>query len=274
MDLCEYGCGQEAKYQLKNGKWCCSKSQNSCARMRKKHQLKMKEKWALQEIREMYIKAKTTPEAIDKQSKLMKEIWSKPGEKKKRSEIAKEYHNRPEVGEKKSKIMKEVMNRPEVKEKISRIISSLETRKKTIKTCLERYGLECVGQLEKVREGNRQRMLNGGAVKAIKGIKNPSKEELKLIEIVEEICRELSLECESQYKILNYSVDVAIIKCKIAIEYDGYYHFDCQENIVHHERRQEEIENLEWRFIRYNIFQKFPTKEQVKEDLEKCIKFS
>jgi len=28
--LCEYGCGQEAKYQFKNRKWCCSKSWNSC----------------------------------------------------------------------------------------------------------------------------------------------------------------------------------------------------------------------------------------------------
>ena len=30
MKLCSYGCGQEAKYQFKNGKWCCSKSWNSC----------------------------------------------------------------------------------------------------------------------------------------------------------------------------------------------------------------------------------------------------
>jgi len=28
--LCEYGCNKEAKYQFKNGKWCCSKSRNSC----------------------------------------------------------------------------------------------------------------------------------------------------------------------------------------------------------------------------------------------------
>ncbi len=30
MKLCEYGCGQEAKYQFKNGKWCCSNSHKSC----------------------------------------------------------------------------------------------------------------------------------------------------------------------------------------------------------------------------------------------------
>lgn len=35
--LCDYGCGQEAAYQLKNGKWCCSKSNNSCPSTRKKN---------------------------------------------------------------------------------------------------------------------------------------------------------------------------------------------------------------------------------------------
>lgn len=34
--ICDYGCGQEGKYQLKNRKWCCSKSQNSCPILRKK----------------------------------------------------------------------------------------------------------------------------------------------------------------------------------------------------------------------------------------------
>ena len=36
MILCEYGCGKEGKYINKNGKWCCSKSPNSCINIRKK----------------------------------------------------------------------------------------------------------------------------------------------------------------------------------------------------------------------------------------------
>jgi len=28
--LCDYGCEQEALYQFKNGRWCCSESSNSC----------------------------------------------------------------------------------------------------------------------------------------------------------------------------------------------------------------------------------------------------
>jgi hypothetical protein len=35
--ICEYGCGQEAKYQFKNGKWCCSKSFSSCNGIKKKN---------------------------------------------------------------------------------------------------------------------------------------------------------------------------------------------------------------------------------------------
>lgn len=34
--LCDYGCGKEAIYQLKNGKWCCQKSQNSCDAVKNK----------------------------------------------------------------------------------------------------------------------------------------------------------------------------------------------------------------------------------------------
>ena len=34
---CQYGCLQEAKYQLKNGKWCCSDKFNKCPNTRLKN---------------------------------------------------------------------------------------------------------------------------------------------------------------------------------------------------------------------------------------------
>lgn len=40
--LCDYGCGKEAKFQLKNGKWCCCKSQNSCDNLKRVNQIKNK----------------------------------------------------------------------------------------------------------------------------------------------------------------------------------------------------------------------------------------
>lgn len=35
--LCDYGCGELANFQLKNGKWCCSKHYNSCPNIKKKN---------------------------------------------------------------------------------------------------------------------------------------------------------------------------------------------------------------------------------------------
>jgi hypothetical protein len=36
IKYCEYGCGQIATYQLKNNKWCCSKSSNGCLKVKKR----------------------------------------------------------------------------------------------------------------------------------------------------------------------------------------------------------------------------------------------
>jgi hypothetical protein len=36
MKLCDYGCGQEAKYQFKNGKWCCNKNISLCLTIKEK----------------------------------------------------------------------------------------------------------------------------------------------------------------------------------------------------------------------------------------------
>jgi len=37
MQICDYGCEQEAKHQFQNGKWCCSKSWNQCSSIRIKN---------------------------------------------------------------------------------------------------------------------------------------------------------------------------------------------------------------------------------------------
>jgi len=109
---------------------------------------------------------------------------------------------------------------------------------------------------------------NGNKIR--KQIKNPSGLELKLRLIV----KELYPASEHTYKVLedrDYDVDNALVENKIAIEYDGYYHFDTEEAREYHKRRQEEIEENGWKFIRYTMHQKFPTKEQVKEDIRKLL---
>jgi len=41
--LCEYGCNQEAKYQLKNGKWCCSEHTSQCPAIKEKNSTGLKQ---------------------------------------------------------------------------------------------------------------------------------------------------------------------------------------------------------------------------------------
>jgi hypothetical protein len=41
-DLCDYGCGTEAKYKLKNRKNCCCKSTSSCDGMKEINRSKIK----------------------------------------------------------------------------------------------------------------------------------------------------------------------------------------------------------------------------------------
>lgn len=43
--LCDFGCGEKALHQLNSGKWCCSKSYNSCKAIRKKISLRTKQRW-------------------------------------------------------------------------------------------------------------------------------------------------------------------------------------------------------------------------------------
>jgi len=42
MKLCDYGCGQEAKYQFKNEKWCCSLNVMKCPKVSKKNSENLK----------------------------------------------------------------------------------------------------------------------------------------------------------------------------------------------------------------------------------------
>ena len=123
-------------------------------------------------------------------------------------------------------------------------------------------------KLKKLYEKTKQRMLNGGAIKCIKAIKKISNEEIKIRNMV----KELYSEAEFQYPVFNYSLDVALVDKKIAIEYDGYYHFDSEEKKKYYKFRQEKIEKEGWKFLRYTMFDKFPSLEKIKVDLEKLIK--
>lgn len=108
-------------------------------------------------------------------------------------------------------------------------------------------------------------MKNGNQIR--KHIKKISNEEIKLRNMV----KELYPNCEFQYGVFNYDLDVALVEEKIAIEYDGYYHFCSEEKKEYHKQRQQQIENEDWKFYRVTMFDKFPSIEEVKEQIENLM---
>ena len=84
--LCEYGCGNKALYQLKNGKKCCNKSANSCPINRKKNS-------------EVGKQAQNRREVNEKRSKSMKKALNEPKTKEKLSKSQKIAQNRADVRE-------------------------------------------------------------------------------------------------------------------------------------------------------------------------------
>lgn len=68
---CVYGCGKEAKFQLKNGKWCCCESSNSCPAIKKKNSDGLKKAYRDGKIDAKKIYSNKSDEAKRKQA------WSK-----------------------------------------------------------------------------------------------------------------------------------------------------------------------------------------------------
>lgn len=268
--LCEFGCEKEANFQLKNKKWCCSKSSNSCPAFREKLSNARKGKYAKEnhplwgkkfseESRKRMsnshigkpnsMKGKTFSEEVKKNMSISHKgqiVWNKGL---KTGPLTEETKNKLSIANKGRNVPDHVreLHRHRMKNGGAKHASSFIT--------------------EESKEKQRQRMLNGQASFMNKCIKNPSKPETNLRNIV----KELYPECEFQYQILNYAIDVAIPKYKIAIEYDGYYHFCSNDAIIYHNNRQKKIELEGWTFIRYNIYNSFPTKDVIKIDIENII---
>ena len=234
MKLCDYGCGQEGIYQLGNGKWCCNESQNSCQEVRKKFS------------KSHMGKNKENNEGRRRQAE-------------KRTGRTKETHEYV-----RNQAEKMTGRTKESHEGVRKQSEKLKGRTKETYEGIRRSS-------EKIRRW----MLSGGAAYLNSFIQNPSKEELKL----RTICQKILPYVESNYPIYrvgrgkrSYNIDIAVPKLNLAIEYDGYFHFCDQEHVEYHKKRQKELEKEGWKFIRYNIFQKFPTLEQVKEDILKILK--
>jgi len=69
-DLCKYGCGRMAKYTLKNGKRCCSKSYNSCPVSKRKNSEKNKNRVLTQDHKQKISNSKKGTEPWNKGKRL------------------------------------------------------------------------------------------------------------------------------------------------------------------------------------------------------------
>ncbi len=71
MNICEYGCGQEAKHQFKNGKWCCKDHWMKCSNQQKKISTHMENAWK-------NLNSKLNLISKETRIKNMKDAWKDP----------------------------------------------------------------------------------------------------------------------------------------------------------------------------------------------------
>jgi len=141
-----------------------------------------------------------------------------------------------------------------------------EVQEKYIQTCIEKYGVEHPNQNQKARERQSERMKNGGAVHASSFIKNPSKPQVELYNLVKSLFPEAILNFPSKGKSGDrFSLDIVIPSLKIDVEYDCWYWHDPEKDRI----RQEDLESLGWKFLRYKDY--IPTLEELKENLDERL---
>jgi len=149
-------------------------------------------------------------------------------------------------------------------------------RKQAKKTCLKKYGVKNVSQIEDIKDkkketclknngyehwvGSREHidwMNDGGAAYCNKFITNPSRPQIELFKL----CQEIFPYPVLNYSCLNYSIDIAVPILNLAIEYDGsYWH----KNKKYDKQRQEELEEEGWIFLRF--IDKIPTKYELLQE--------
>jgi 5-methylcytosine-specific restriction endonuclease McrA len=149
MKLCDYGCGKEARYQLKNGKWCCSENLRSCSQMRENKKQTFMKKYGVEnpfQSKEVQEKIKQTclrKYGVDHNFK-SKEIR----EKIKQTFIEKYGVENPTQ----SKEIQEKRNQTWLKNYGGHPIQSKEVQEKMKQTNLKNLGVEYPAQSKEVQE--------------------------------------------------------------------------------------------------------------------------
>jgi len=282
--LCDYECGQIAKYKFMNGKYCCESNQSKCPEIIKK------------------IKNKMTPEKREEISKQFKELWKNKDYRqnqidkyKQKKHLKFQKINTNELcilgcGQKAKFISKHkklfcsehVTQCPIHKKKNTRSgkLSGMYGKSQS-QYCKDvnskmrlgvplseehREKIKISHNTPQFKENVSKRMKEWQSIYMLKKIKNPSKPELMLRKEIFELFPDIS---EHSYQVLNYCLDVAIPKYKIGIEFDGHYHFHTKEAIEYFKIRREKIEKEGWVLISYTMYDTFPSKEKILKDIQK-----
>lgn len=192
-----------------------------------------------------------------------------PERKKNNLERLKKMWNNDEYKSKMSRLMKELNSDKEFKKKMT--TKGTEFRKRQSNYLKNKWkDKEYKREMSKVstkrnikyRDEISNRMKNGQAAYMNSFIKNPSKPQVELFNIVKGIYPNAKL----NYQILNYSVDIVIKEIKLAIEYDGsYWHKDKEKDNL----RQNKIMNEGWNFLRYR--DRVPDKDELVRDIKENI---
>jgi len=253
--ICDYGCGEEAKYKFKNGKSCCSQNALSCPNQRRTG-----EKgpfWGRTHSKETRRKISETSKGRNKGEK--HHMWGKTHSEETRKKMSESLK-----GEKNP-----FWGKTHSEKSIKKISESKKGEKLPPRSAEFRKKMSLINKGKKLSEETKQklreRMLNGGSTHSNSFIKNPSKPQIELFELTKKLYSEAKL----NYPVFefNRSIDVCIPHFKIAIEYDGsYWHQDESKDEI----RQKELETLGYRFIRYR--DRIPSLEELGKDIEKLTK--
>lgn len=133
-------------------------------------------------------------------------------------------------------------------------MQSEKIKRKRELTWIKKYGVDNPAKIISNRDRQSKVMREGRAAFMNSFIKNPSKPQIELYNMVKEIYPD----AKSNYTCLSYSIDIVIPSLRIAIEYDGsYWHKDKEKDL----KRQLKIEQEGWKFFRFEDY--IPTKVEL-----------
>jgi len=263
--LCNYGCGQEAKYPPSKStrtKWCCSSRVYMCPNQTDKSvkkSLAVKKTWSDPEYKENRI------------NKVNRVLWNDPIYREKVIlGVIRAWES--EVTGLHSEIRSEKLKKSN-KEAYEKNPELREITSKTTKEGMKKYYEEHPEKYIELVEWSRERCKNGFSSFMNSCIKNPSKPQSAIYENVKLLFPNLTVVIN--YPFLNYSLDTVILEYKIVVEYDGWcFHEGPWGDPKKDIEKQKKCEEYGWKFVRYKGTRAkdiIPTVKQLKQDINKLL---